>query len=78
MCPPDHKHGATVTCYRRHKCRCPECVTAKQERERPPLTVLTEVCARCPQAVRAGKGRPRLCRDCRYVLSMEELELWAV
>jgi hypothetical protein len=24
-CPPDHKHGATGTCYGEHLCRCDEC-----------------------------------------------------
>lgn len=25
MCPPDHKHGRTGTCYVAHKCRCDDC-----------------------------------------------------
>lgn len=24
-CPPEHKHGATGTCYNNHKCRCRNC-----------------------------------------------------
>ena len=27
VCPPDHKHGATITCYSTHSCRC---ITCKQ------------------------------------------------
>jgi uncharacterized protein YerC len=35
-CPPDHKHGATGTCYQKHRCRCTDCKAhrARQERER--------------------------------------------
>lgn len=25
ICPPEHPHGVTRTCYSNHKCRCPEC-----------------------------------------------------
>lgn len=25
VCPPDHKHGATTTCYFNHRCRCFAC-----------------------------------------------------
>lgn len=25
MCPPDHKHGDTTTCYMHHGCRCVTC-----------------------------------------------------
>lgn len=25
VCPPEHKHGVTGTCYVSHKCRCDEC-----------------------------------------------------
>ncbi len=30
-CPPDHKHGATATCYTAHRCRCEECTNANSE-----------------------------------------------
>lgn len=32
ICPPDHKHGATPTCYREHKCGCTPCRAANAER----------------------------------------------
>lgn len=25
ICPPEHRHGLTLTCYTAHACRCPEC-----------------------------------------------------
>lgn len=25
VCPPNHPHGKTLTCYGRHKCRCGDC-----------------------------------------------------
>ena len=28
VCPPDHKHGGSLTCYHAHRCRCDECETA--------------------------------------------------
>lgn len=31
VCPPDHKHGDTRTCYTSHACRCDECRTATKE-----------------------------------------------
>lgn len=33
-CPPDHKHGATSTCYVSHKCRCLPCGFGQSERNR--------------------------------------------
>lgn len=32
VCPPDHKHGITPTCYRVHKCGCAECRAANTTR----------------------------------------------
>lgn len=32
LCPPDHKHGQTPTCYRGHKCGCDECRQANTDR----------------------------------------------
>lgn len=32
LCPPDHKHGETPTCYRTHKCGCDECRNANAAR----------------------------------------------
>lgn len=29
ICPPEHKHGATSTCYTGHKCRCVNCTSAR-------------------------------------------------
>ncbi|GAA4175968.1 hypothetical protein [Gryllotalpicola koreensis] len=34
ICPPNHKHALTLTCYRMHECRCPECVSGHRERRR--------------------------------------------
>lgn len=31
-CPADHKHGATPTCYRNHKCACFDCKDANRIR----------------------------------------------
>lgn len=31
ICPPDHKHGATSTCYRNHGCRCAACKATNAE-----------------------------------------------
>ena len=31
-CPTDHKHGDTLTCYVRHKCRCEPCRAARRAR----------------------------------------------
>ncbi|MGW8430912.1 hypothetical protein ACWGJ9_07280 [Curtobacterium citreum] len=33
-CPPDHKHGGTVTCYNNHRCRCAACREAHRGRAR--------------------------------------------
>ena len=30
--PPDHKHGATPTCYRVHRCSCAPCCAANMNR----------------------------------------------
>lgn len=32
ICPPDHKHGRTHTCYNAHKCRCVPCRRAKAQK----------------------------------------------
>lgn len=32
LCPPDHKHGNTPTCYRVHKCGCAKCRAANTTR----------------------------------------------
>lgn len=34
VCPPDHKHGASSTCYIIHKCRCFKCCLATSQRAR--------------------------------------------
>lgn len=34
MCPADHKHGETGTCYVIHKCRCDQCRETNRNRER--------------------------------------------
>lgn len=34
VCPPDHRHGASSTCYIIHKCRCFPCGLATSERSR--------------------------------------------
>lgn len=31
VCPADHTHGATSTCYLNHKCGCKGCLTARTE-----------------------------------------------
>ena len=31
VCPPEHKHGAALTCYHSHRCRCHECDTAAHQ-----------------------------------------------
>lgn len=33
-CPPEHKHGATGTCYSGHGCRCVPCRKARAKRRR--------------------------------------------
>lgn len=33
ICPPEHKHGATGTCYVAHKCRCNECREGRRRYE---------------------------------------------
>lgn len=30
-CPPDHKHGLTLTCTTNHGCRCEDCTTALRD-----------------------------------------------
>ncbi|MBW9118861.1 hypothetical protein JNB63_02015 [Microbacterium trichothecenolyticum] len=32
ICPPDHRHGETTTCYVHHKCGCTDCREANTER----------------------------------------------
>lgn len=32
VCPPDHKHGDTPTCYRVHRCSCSPCCAANTKR----------------------------------------------
>lgn len=32
VCPPDHKHAATGTCYNDHQCACDECLTRNTAR----------------------------------------------
>lgn len=31
ICPPDHKHGETTTCYGEHKCECEPCRESKRK-----------------------------------------------
>ncbi|OIU88625.1 hypothetical protein [Microbacterium sp. AR7-10] len=33
ICPPDHKHDQTGTCYAIHRCRCDDCTEATRARE---------------------------------------------
>ena len=33
ICPPDHKHGETGTCYVHHQCRCENCSTERGRRD---------------------------------------------
>ncbi len=33
VCPPEHKHGASGTCYVHHQCRCAACSAAQGARE---------------------------------------------
>jgi hypothetical protein len=34
VCPPEHKHAQTGTCYHQHKCNCEPCNLARLERDR--------------------------------------------
>lgn len=34
VCPPDHKHDASTTCYRLHGCRCEPCYQRRSNEER--------------------------------------------
>jgi hypothetical protein len=34
LCPPEHLHGATTTCYANHKCRCERCKSAWKKYQR--------------------------------------------
>lgn len=34
VCPENHAHGATGSCYRNHSCRCDECRAANSERRK--------------------------------------------
>lgn len=47
ICPPDHAHGRTFTCYNQHGCRCPDCssrnAARRAERVRHPLVDVGEV-----------------------------------
>ena len=31
ICPPDHRHGVTSTCYNSHRCRCEPCRTFRRD-----------------------------------------------
>lgn len=35
ICPPDHKHARTGSCYARHDCRCTPCRKRESARARP-------------------------------------------
>lgn len=32
LCPPDHKHGRGITCYRDHRCGCADCRSSNTSR----------------------------------------------
>jgi len=34
ICPPEHRHGVTATCYGSHGCRCEGCRAASSVRQR--------------------------------------------
>lgn len=34
VCPPDHRHGETMTCYGEHRCRCASCLEGNARRKR--------------------------------------------
>lgn len=34
ICPPEHKHVETYTCYKDHGCRCSPCVEKSRARHR--------------------------------------------
>ena len=42
ICPDDHKHGETPTCYRAHKCSCVPCCEANTERGRARQALLEQ------------------------------------
>ena len=42
ICPADHKHGDTPTCYRAHKCACVPCREANTERGRTRQALLEQ------------------------------------
>lgn len=42
ICPDDHKHGETPTCYRAHKCACDQCREANAERGRTRQALLEQ------------------------------------
>lgn len=42
ICPDDHKHGETPTCYRAHKCSCVPCCEANTERGRARKALLEQ------------------------------------
>lgn len=75
ICPPDHKHAATMTCYSKHGCRCDDCRThnanaRRAEKARRRGTLLSAQCERCgiTQMVSpAAAAKFVLCRDCKDV-----------
>ena len=34
ICPPEHRHASTGTCYSTHGCRCPSCRLAASKRQK--------------------------------------------
>ena len=75
-CPTEHKHGATIHCYAAHRCRCESCRSASNGRLGKNYRLVE--CGRCPQFIKqwTGKRKQTLCRDCRDVLTEQELALW--
>lgn len=60
ICPPDHTHGLSTSCYRSHCCRCAECRALNTEikgRERRELSLAkTPLTAERDQTVVSSRG----------------------
>ena len=82
VCPPDHKHGETLTCYGKHKCRCGDCrsIAVARAGEYACEALVNFPCARCG-ITRLSKPknahRSAICRDCKAVLTRQEKAAWA-
>lgn len=78
MCPPDHAHADTTSCYTAHKCRCQPCRDGSSARAFERRQRRHDPCGRCGKSWDVQPVLRGLCEDCRYVMPVTERKVWSM